>query len=130
MFVGSFADENGGAYASSSSVKSSAVRLFLIACANISHLLSTPSNPTSCAPKILPVTFSNKTFMLDSVNQEYELLRKLHENNADNPIVHSIPEYYSKFEMVVEGVNCLCVVMEYIQGKTLKKMYNLSLIHI
>lgn len=66
---------------------------------------------------------SNKTFMLEAVNTEYELLRKLHEDNADNPIVHSIPEYYSKFELVVEGTNCLCVVMEYIKGKTLEKMY-------
>lgn len=68
------------------------------------------------------------TFMIDMVTQEYNMIRQLHEKNVDNPIIHTIPEYYSKFEIEIDGVNYMCIVMENIVGKTLEKMYNYNLL--
>ena len=61
MFTGSFAEENGGAYARSSSAKSDAVIPARMAVAKTSILFSTPSRPMACAPITRPVPFSNRT---------------------------------------------------------------------
>ena len=58
------AEENGGAYANSNSVKSYAVIPARIAVARTSQRLSTPSYPTNCAPKIFPLCFSKMVFII------------------------------------------------------------------
>ena len=54
IFTGSLAAEYGGAYASSSSVRSYTLPPFLTAADRVSIRLSTPSCPTIWAPYILP----------------------------------------------------------------------------
>ena len=66
IFAGDFADKNGGAYASSSSAKSSIVPPNLIDVAITSINLSTPSYPNACAPNIFPST-SYITFIVNGV---------------------------------------------------------------